>query len=415
MSDSWQIPFRTLRDQFLDASRAEWKLELNLTSFPNWDAHQRWFRERVKGSLSFAAEHKCDQKSTGMVWGDAPGVDRYAALATAAGQCLPVEFAPPARLFPFWNELSNRNPPPDAVWAEFLYVAQFSHFVVEENWPVPESRIARLQGDPFLVSALAIDYFILTPSAKSVSEFHSQMRSVCPWITFEDGGAASVPAPLSSLPPTHEQALSADEKVRGYIAEHGEFSFDKAKLWLDEAARATGLSKYQLAKNPVWQEHENETVRTWLEKRRGATGKDVEAVFGFNPAKKPTLKQIWDAHVARKSEGKQLREPRQLADGEVDDRPDNRTALSQAAEARDEILEAVKQLDPGVRKKILALPTQGQADLIAFLLEKCEPEEMATKPEQERNAILVEVTKAWLEEYEQQCRRAKQPRQHHSE
>jgi len=190
MSNTWQNPFRTLREQFLEASRAGWRVELTLTTFPCWEASRRWYAQEIEGRLSDEAVRRGDQESRETIWGDAAAVDRYGTLATAAGQALPVDFQPQLRLFPLWNELGNHDPHPLRVWGEFLFIACAEHFSIEEDWPVAGSRIAWLQGNPFLVSSLAVERF-LTPEPPAVEEYRRRTHTVAPWV-----GAAAPPPTL---------------------------------------------------------------------------------------------------------------------------------------------------------------------------------------------------------------------------
>jgi hypothetical protein len=158
MSESWQIAFRTLREQFLQASREGFGLRLALTSFPRWEAYKRWFDERIKPDMEQGTAQGRGQMAADSVWGDAAGVERYQALATAGGNALPIEFRPVTRLFPHWNEAANQNPPATTIWDEFLYVAQCEQFKLTKDWPVTGCQVANLDGDPFLASALAMGY-----------------------------------------------------------------------------------------------------------------------------------------------------------------------------------------------------------------------------------------------------------------
>src|SRR5262245_24263542 len=121
MLHTWQIPFQTLREQFLQTSQKGFHTKFTLTSFPNWACFDRWFQERVDPHLKYEASTRCSQKSAGYIWGDTAAVDRFLVLATAAGSSLPSQFRPTVRLFPHWNELSNLRPSPEVVWTEFLY------------------------------------------------------------------------------------------------------------------------------------------------------------------------------------------------------------------------------------------------------------------------------------------------------
>jgi hypothetical protein len=98
-----------------------------------------------------------------------------------------MEFQPASRLFRHWNEAGNRNPSPTVIWGEFLFVAQCEHFTVEEDWPEKGSRIACLEGDPFLISALAIDRFLLISTDQSLSEYRNQMSCIFGGIEAEKG------------------------------------------------------------------------------------------------------------------------------------------------------------------------------------------------------------------------------------
>src|SRR5262249_45971824 len=66
----------------------------------------------------------------------------------------------------------------------------------EENWPVKDSRIAHLNGNPFLTSALAIDQFLLAPLDRRLAEFRRQLQTICPWVKFENNTSTTL-APAS--------------------------------------------------------------------------------------------------------------------------------------------------------------------------------------------------------------------------
>src|SRR5262249_4980587 len=195
MSESWQVSFRTLREQFLQASREGFRLRLAMTSFPTWDAWKRWFEERIKPEMDHRGVQGRNQRMADSVWGDLAGVERYQALATAAGHALPIEFRSVTRLFLHGNEISNQNPTPTTVWDGFLYVAQCQDFIVEEDWPVKGSRIASLEGDLFLSSALAIDRFLLREGDQSLPEYQGRFHSICPGVDLAKSSQGT------SLPP----------------------------------------------------------------------------------------------------------------------------------------------------------------------------------------------------------------------
>ena len=224
MSSSWQSVYRTLKKQFLKAGEKDYRVCLAIASFPRCEAYDAWYKSNVSPELHrFTIECHRDAKSVGTIWGDSIGVDRYVSLATEAGNSLPMDFYPPARLFSsdplpvriqahmakpvptdfqptvrlfrHWNELDNLNPSPITVWEEFLYVAQCCQFSETEDDPEWGSRVARLDknSNPFRVSALAIDRFLLADPNRALGEYHETMRSVCDWIKF--------PAPVAHVTP----------------------------------------------------------------------------------------------------------------------------------------------------------------------------------------------------------------------
>src|SRR5262245_19749770 len=131
-----RFPDRTLRDEFLRASREGHRLRLALTSSPDLHAYERWERERVRARRELDATQRGGPDVRRPRLGDSAGVERFLALATTGGRDPPVEFRPPSRLFPYRNELSNRDPSSSELWVEYLYVAQFTRFRVEEDWPL---------------------------------------------------------------------------------------------------------------------------------------------------------------------------------------------------------------------------------------------------------------------------------------
>ncbi len=195
MSESWQVAFRTLREQFLQASREAFGLQLALTSFPRWEVYKRWYDERIDPEMKRKALQGRDQKLADSVWGDVAAVERYQALATAAGNALPIEFRPVTRLFPHWNEAANQNPPATTIWHEFLFVGQCQQFKITKHWTVPGCQVANLDGDPFLASALAIDRFLLRENEQGLAEYRSQIHSIFPGVDLANS------SPGTSLPP----------------------------------------------------------------------------------------------------------------------------------------------------------------------------------------------------------------------
>jgi hypothetical protein len=208
MRNSLWRPFRTLRKQFLQASREGHRLHLYLGSFPGYDAYQSWHKSVAMPEIGSDPGPEAYARFPVLVWGDAAGVKRFKVLATAAGKALPLEFVPPVRLFAHWNPVSNTRPAPPTIWGEFLYLARPCHFETTLDWPAKGVRTACLRDDdPFLVSALAIDSFILGATEESLDEYRRDMSATLSWFGLPTTGAAATGRAPS---PTPAQAAIAD-------------------------------------------------------------------------------------------------------------------------------------------------------------------------------------------------------------
>lgn len=208
MSQTWQAPFRVLREQFLVASRENFRINLALASFPGHDSYRVWYDRTIQAELVREATNFMNQEpgqrtkesAIGTVWGEAEGVRRFDLLAKEAGNALPFDFYPANRLFPWINELSNVDPNPVTLWSEFLFVTRITAFRVHEDHPTRGCRIARFEGDPFLASATAIEQFLLTPTAPNLDEYFQRMRAACPWLVNRAGGFPMTPPGVLDSP-----------------------------------------------------------------------------------------------------------------------------------------------------------------------------------------------------------------------
>jgi hypothetical protein len=269
MSSTWQSNFRILIKQFLKASEKDYRVRQAITSFPRYEAYDEWYNKNVRPDLDrLTTQCHGDAMSAGTVWGDKTGVERYLSLASEAGNSLPTDFYPPARLFssdplpehiqacmpvplppnyhptvrlfPHWNELANLNPSPMTLWEEFLFVAQCCHFQKTED-PEWGSRVARLDdnSNPFRVSAYAIEQFLLADSNQVLNEYHETMRSVCDWVKFSAPVATGVAESSSRLPTPQSQSPGKTRRKRG--------SVPQLLLLFLEDRRNTNLKQQELA------------------------------------------------------------------------------------------------------------------------------------------------------------------------
>ena len=183
-----------------------------------------------------------------------------------------------------------------------------------------------------------------------------------------------------------------------------ELPYNKAKTWVEEVARATGVLAGCVRQTGAWKNYEARRVEQWLQDRPGANGKDVENVFGSHPSKKPNLREVWGAHRTRQSNAK-IKE-RQFADGETADRPDERTPSPLAIlENHDSLLQCIKEsVSPDTRAKIHQLSPAKQKELTRHVAITCAP---ALKGK-DTDAVIASVVAAaedWVDHNEQQDRR----------
>ncbi len=208
MSRDWKAPFRILREQFLDAAKNDYRINLALASFTDHNAYSRWYDKTIQAELlresttpmNRGSGQRTQEHAIGTVWGQAEGVRRFDTLAKEAGYSLPVEYFPPGRLFPSWNELLNVNPGPVTLWLEFLFITRWTNFREIEDRPTKGCRIARLDGSPFLASATAIDQFLLSPEALDLEGYLILLRTACPWLANIVGGFPVTPLSILKSP-----------------------------------------------------------------------------------------------------------------------------------------------------------------------------------------------------------------------
>lgn len=208
MLQSWQAPFRLLREQFLAAAGERYRVKLALGAFSDHSAYAAWYDRVIQRDLEWeltdTANHEPGRptraSAKGLVWGLEEGVRRFEALAREAGACLPFDFHPADRLFPWFNELSNLDPGPVTLWSEFLFVTRHAHFQLGRDGPHPGCHVAILEGNPFLASASAVEQHLLAPGAPDIDGYFRRMRAVCPWLPNLAGGLPMTPPGIVTPP-----------------------------------------------------------------------------------------------------------------------------------------------------------------------------------------------------------------------
>ncbi len=208
MSQTWQAPFRLLREQFLAAAGERHRVKVALAGFSDHAAHAVWYDRVVQRDLEWELTNTMNHEpgrptrvsARGTVWGLEEGVRRFEALAREAGACLPFDFYPAERLFPWFNEPSNLDPDPVTIWSEFLFVTRHTHFQVGRDRPHGGCHVAILEGNPFLASASAIEQYILAPGAPNLDGYFRLMRTLCPWLSNLAGGFPMTPPGIVTPP-----------------------------------------------------------------------------------------------------------------------------------------------------------------------------------------------------------------------
>jgi len=208
MSRDWQAPFRLLREQFLAAATESHRIKLALAAFPDHAAYSAWYDRTIHRDLDRELTSVMNQhpgqptraSALGTVWGLEEGVRRFDTLAREAGACLPFDFHPASRLFPWFNEPSNLDPGPVTVWSEFMFVTRYSQFRLSDDWPHRGCRVATLETNPFMASASAIEQYILAPGAPDLDGYFRLMRTLCHWLPNLAGGFPMTPPGIVTPP-----------------------------------------------------------------------------------------------------------------------------------------------------------------------------------------------------------------------
>ncbi|HEX4609347.1 MAG TPA: hypothetical protein VH092_14215, partial [Urbifossiella sp.] len=208
MPQDWQAPFRLLREQFLAAAKKPYRVKVALASFPDHAAYSSWYDQTIHRDLNWELTSPMNQESgrptrasaRGTVWGLEGGVRRFETLSREAGTCLPFDFHPANRLFPWFGEAANLDPGPVTLWSEFLFVTRHTHFRLVSDSPHRGCRVATLEGNPFLASASAIEQYLLAPGDPDIDGYYRLQRTLCPWLPNLAGGFPLTPPGIVTPP-----------------------------------------------------------------------------------------------------------------------------------------------------------------------------------------------------------------------
>jgi hypothetical protein len=209
------------------------------------------------------------------------------------------------------------------------------------------------------------------------------------------------PEPLSAI---QTGGASAEALVTRYLA-------GEPNALIGEVARATGLTKLKIQRTQAWKKHEERRLDTFLRAQPQAGTGDVKQVLGLSPGKTAGMR-AWKEHRARKEAAKPPRpvKERPLSDNILCCRPDEAVADPAAkAEDRDQILQVIREeADPDTRGRINRLrPAEQEALLDHIVGTTAGGEGLDTNDSARKLALLLEITKSWLDDHEQECRHAR--------
>jgi hypothetical protein len=243
------------------------------------------------------------------------------------------------------------------------------------------------------------------PTQHAATHASSLLRLPAQGSAVEDAVGAQQPegsaAATSSDDPSESGASTPEEHVRQYLDTHQEPR-------IDEAVQVTGLKEQLIRRTQAWKAHEEKALQDYLLKHPEAKTPDVRNRFGFSPSKTVTM-QAWKAHMERKNAAKPVRriKERPLPDATLKARPDDRLAdQCERVDSRDSILRAVLEAaDHDMRGQLNRLSNADQGSLLDYLLAHCDILEGGAQGVEQKLVILIEVTRSWLEEREQERRR----------
>jgi hypothetical protein len=194
--------------------------------------------------------------------------------------------------------------------------------------------------------------------------------------------------------------MTAEERVRGFLADNGRASIEQAR-------NATGLSRQAIRRTQAWKDHDEELLDTFLKKHPDAHISDVTSALGYCKGKICGMRS-WREHEARREAAKpppRVKE-RPLTQQVLGCRSDAGSAAPDArAEQRDEILRTIRQTaDPDTRARLRRLTGADQEVLVGHLLSHMDDAATERPDVQRSRAIMLAVAATWLEEREQERR-----------
>jgi hypothetical protein len=240
-----------------------------------------------------------------------------------------------------------------------------------------------------------------------------QQGNVMPASPAQENGAATVRVPGETIEKpgvsqlANAQGLSSgsrgqtpEQLVSWYIGK-------SPRPQIDEVVRVTGLSKLRIQRTQAWKRYEEKALDDYLQAHPDASTRDVEREFGFSPPK--TVGMVaWDAHNTRKEAAKppQKVKEQRLTETIARFRADERAANPCAqVDDRDQLFRTIlERADPNVRGQLNRLSAVERNGLLEYILSKIDATAMNDKDREKNLAIVLEVTKSWLDEFEQNQR-----------
>jgi hypothetical protein len=180
---------------------------------------------------------------------------------------------------------------------------------------------------------------------------------------------------------------------------------------ITDVAGATGLTEHKIRRTQAWKTHEESRLDTFLRDHPRAGIGDVQKALAFSAGKIAGM-QAWSEHQARKEAGKPPRRVKQvgLSKKMLDCCP-NAAAADPGARvaARDELLHTIMEdADPETRALIKRLTQAEREALVDYLLASVDPgDALNTAQSTATRTLLVEITRQWLDEHEQEARRSR--------
>jgi hypothetical protein len=173
----------------------------------------------------------------------------------------------------------------------------------------------------------------------------------------------------------------------------------------------TGLTEQRIRRTNAWKDHEDQALVAYLSKHPDAETPDIEQEFGFSPPKTVGMK-AWRDHKKRKDDAKpppKIKE-RPLSDAALTTRPDERAVdPSKPVETRDTLFRAIlENADGDTRGQLNRLSTAQRDALLDNVVKTCDINETGGETYARKLEILLEVTRSWLEDQEQERRRSGQ-------